>query len=172
MQRNAPAIQAAPQQQAPRASVQAAPNNAPARTANTAARNANFARSHNGAAPTQFNGGHFYGHDYAHFTTADRDRWRHGTWHHQFIDGRYGWWFVVDGIWYFFDAPVYPYPTSIPDVVYIPDEDYYGDEEDAAPPPPGPSGNYYYFCPDSQTYYPYVTSCPSPWQPVAMTPPQ
>ena len=112
----------------------------------------------------------------------DRDEWRRGGWHHEFRDGRDGWWFVVDGIWYFYDAPIYPYPTYIPNVVYIPDMDdydYYGygappPVEVVAPPAPvAPSANaYYYFCRDSQTYYPYVASCASPWQPVPIAPPQ
>jgi hypothetical protein len=107
--------------------------------------------------------------------------WHRGGWHHEFHDGRYGWWYAVDGIWYFYDAPVYPYPTYIPDVVYIPEDDtpppVYADApppEPAAPQYGQPPAYYYYFCQDTQTYYPYVTSCASPWQPVpaAPTPPQ
>ena len=40
-----------------------------------------------------------------------------------------------------------------------------------APPPPGTSGPqaqaqqpYWYYCQDTQTYYPHVQSCASPWQ--------
>jgi len=153
------------------------------RSANTAA----FTQHHGGAAPTAFNHGHFYGHDYVHFTVHERDLWHRGAWHHEFHSGRYGWWYAVDGIWYFYAEPIYPYPTYIPDVVYLPEEE---DEvpppvyADAAPPepvppepaPPAQYGQqpiyYYYFCPDAQTYYPYVTSCASPWQPVPTTPPQ
>jgi hypothetical protein len=36
----------------------------------------------------------------------------------------------------------------------------------AAAPAPVQQGTYWYFCPDSQTYYPYVQSCTSPWQQV------
>lgn len=167
-----PAQNSAPQQQAPRANFQAAPNNVPARP-NTAAGNATFAYHHFGAPPVQFSSGHFYGRDYAHFTPDDRARWQHGAWHHEFINGRYGWWYVVDDIWYFYAAPIYPYPTLVPDVVYIPDTDYDGDayDDDADAPPPAPAGDYYYYCPDSQTYYPYVTSCASPWQQVPVAPP-
>jgi hypothetical protein len=25
-------------------------------------------------------------------------------------DGRYGWWWDVDGAWYFYEEPIYPYP--------------------------------------------------------------
>jgi hypothetical protein len=31
---------------------------------------------------------------------------------------------------------------------------------------------YWYFCGDSQTYYPYVTSCPGGWTKVIPTPPE
>jgi hypothetical protein len=143
-----------------------------------------FTQQHGGYAPTQFDHGHFYGHDYAHFSPHEAQMWHSGAWHHEFHDGRYGWWYAVDGIWYFYAEPVYPYPTYIPDVVYIP-------EEDEAPPPddidapyePAPASSqygqpqygqppayYYYFCQDTQAYYPYVTSCASPWQPVPAAP--
>ena len=94
----------------------------------------------------------------------------------EFHDGRFGYWFVVDGIWYFYDQPIYPYPTFVPEIVYIPEEDYeppvYVDAPPEAPPAPygQPATYYYYFCQDTQTYYPYVTSCASPWQPVPATP--
>ena len=34
------------------------------------------------------------------------------------------------------------------------------------------SDHYWYFCPDSDTYYPYVKECASPWHRVAPQPPQ
>lgn len=48
-----------------------------------------------------------------------------------------------------------------------------------APPPPGvvPAApvagpvQYEYFCPAANAYYPYVATCPMPWQPVAVPPP-
>jgi hypothetical protein len=127
----------------------------------------NFTEHHGGAAPEQFDRGHFYGHDFAHFTPHEVDLWHEGRWHQEFHDGRYGWWYDVDGIWYFYPQPVYPYPTFVPDVVYIP-------EVEAAPPPvavnPAPPPYYYYYCDDAQAYYPYVTSCDTPWRPVPPTP--
>jgi hypothetical protein len=152
------------------------------RSANTAA----FNQHHGGATPAAFNHGRFYGHDYVHFTVHERDLWHRGAWHHEFHAGRYGWWYAVDGIWYFYAEPIYPYPTYIPEVVYIPEEEevpppVYADAAPPEPMPPEPEPPaqygqqpiyYYYFCPDAQTYYPYVTSCVSPWQPVPTTPPQ
>jgi hypothetical protein len=37
--------------------------------------------------------------------------WRGGHWRHGNHDGRYGWWWVVGGIWYFYPTPIYPYPA-------------------------------------------------------------
>ena len=44
------------------------------------------------------------------------------------------------------DAPAYSYPDSQTN----PDEQGYSERDD-----------YWYYCPDSQTYYPYVQTCPS-----------
>ena len=46
------------------------------------------------------------------------------------------------------DAPAYSYP----DQQTNPDAQGYQERDD-----------YWYYCPDSQTYYPYVQTCPSPW---------
>ncbi|HYL90275.1 MAG TPA: hypothetical protein VEU32_16095 [Burkholderiales bacterium] len=46
---------------------------------------------------------------------------------------------------------------------YYPPPVYY------APPPPPPAA-YWYYCPQAGAYYPYVPSCPGPWQLVAPTP--
>jgi hypothetical protein len=35
---------------------------------------------------------------------------------------------------------------------------------------PAPQNHLWYYCHDAQMYYPYVTSCPSPWQEVPATP--
>lgn len=179
VQHAAPTVQAAPQQPAAvHGNFQGGNfqgNAAPGHAA-PAAPSAAFASRHGGAAPTQFSHGQFYGHDFAHFTPHDQALWHGGVWHHEERNGRYGWWYVVDGIWYFYDEPIYPYPTFIPDIVYIPDVVEVAPppppEVEAPPPAPAAASYYYYFCPDTQTYYPYVTSCASPWQQVAPTPPQ
>lgn len=44
-------------------------------------------------------------------------------------------------------------------------------EQGAAAPQPQQSGAYWYYCPDSQTYYPYVEQCAVPWQRVVPRPP-
>jgi hypothetical protein len=76
----------------------------------------------------------------------------------------------------FYPAPVYyPYPRYYePYPVYIPPPQYIEQNPPGSqPPPPAPaapsqggSGHYWYYCPDSQTYYPYVQTCGSQWQQV------
>ena len=102
-------------------------------------------------------GGHWNGHPFPHgmFQLPSpyhwhgdrhiygRDYWRHGSWYHGRHDGRYGWWWLVGPDWYFYNAPVYPYPDSYT--------------------PPGEAPGWWYWCEDFQEYYPYVTYCPSGW---------
>jgi hypothetical protein len=89
----------------------------------------------------------FHEHDLAH--------WRSGAWHHGSHAGRSGWWWVVGGVWYFYPAPVYPYPDP-----YAPPA--------AAPPSPAPTT--YYYCDDPAGYYPYVPECRTPWRPMGAQP--
>jgi hypothetical protein len=65
----------------------------------------------------------------------------------------------VDGAWFFYPAPVYPYPDP-----YIPPSAV------AEAPPPQPSPQYWYYCPSANGYYPYVMSCPEGWTAVAPRP--
>jgi hypothetical protein len=72
--------------------------------------------------------------------------------------GRSGWWWIVDGAWYFYPPPVYPYPDPyVPPAVAMP-----------APAPAAPAS--WYYCQSLREYYPYVTACPEPWVPVAAQP--
>ncbi|HTT07426.1 MAG TPA: hypothetical protein VMH34_01340 [Gammaproteobacteria bacterium] len=41
-----------------------------------------------------------------------------------------------------------------------------------APPVYVQQQGYWYYCPTSKAYFPYVSSCDAPWQPVAPQPPQ
>jgi hypothetical protein len=84
--------------------------------------------------------------DIRRFRDHDFERWRGGRWFHGRHEGRLGWWWVVGPGWYFYPAPIYPYP-------------------DPYTPPYAASGApAWYFCPPAQAYYPYVASCPVPWQ--------
>jgi len=91
------------------------------------------------------------------FHDHDFDHWRGGSWYNGFHDGRNGWWWIVDGSWYFYPAPIYPYPDP-----YTPP----GVVVEAASA--GAQVNYY--CANPAGYYPNVTQCPTPWQHVVSTP--
>ena len=103
---------------------------------------------------------HDWGHgDIRYFYYYDWDAWGGGYWHHGWYGPRFGWWWVVSGVWFFYPVPVYPYPNP-----YLP-------SDWAAPPPPvgapAPAADqFWYFCPASNAYYPYVPTCPSGWQQV------
>ena len=68
----------------------------------------------------------------------------------------------------YYYPPYYPYYP--PAVVAAPSPPVYVERADEQPAP-AESASWYY-CPDSQAYYPYVKSCPSPWQRVAPQPPR
>ncbi|MGH8279609.1 MAG: hypothetical protein ACRETQ_08625 [Gammaproteobacteria bacterium] len=88
--------------------------------------------------------------------------WARGYWHRGYYGPRFGWWWVVGPSWYYYPAPIYPYPNPyVPPVVV-----------QTAPAQPGPAPvQYWYYCPTSKAYYPYVTECSTTWQPVPVTPP-
>lgn len=93
-----------------------------------------------------------WGGDIHRFHEGDWEHWRGGHWFHGPHGGRPGWWWVVGGFWYFYPAPVYPYPDP-----YVPPQVVAG-----APPAP----SVYYYCDSPQGYYPYVAQCPTPWRTV------
>lgn len=96
--------------------------------------------------------------DIHHFQGHDFERWRGGAWFHGPHGGRDGWWWVVGPDFYFYPAPVYPYPDPYtPPVVAV-----------APPvaPAPAPAAQNWYYCANPQGYYPYVPQCAVPWQAV------
>ena len=100
--------------------------------------------------------------DIRHFDHRHFEVWRGGAWHHGRHGGRFGWWWVVAGIWYFYPEPIYTYPDPyVPPVVVVP-----------APPAPiqPPPAQNWYFCEASKGYYPYVPNCPGGWTAVPATP--
>ena len=119
----------------------------------------------------------FREHDVRRFHERDLALWRTGAWHHEWHDGRYGWWWFVAGVWYFYEQPVYPYPLVVAPVTYV------------APvtgpnlpgPPVSPQGTTmvapqgapqpYYYCDSARGYYPAVPQCPEPWRVVPVAPP-
>ena len=97
----------------------------------------------------------FRGQSLDHFSQADRARWSEGGWRHGWRHGHLGWWWVVDGSWFFYDQPSYPYPD------YVGSDEAYGDDSDD----PWPYDSYY--CQDPAGYYPTVQTCNVEWQPAA-----
>jgi hypothetical protein len=116
-------------------------------------------------------------HDIRRFHEHDFDRWRGGHWVHGAYGGRDGWWWVIGPTWYYYPAPVYPYPDPyVPPVVAAPPPPVAAVPPPAAPPPgmavpaPPPPAQYY-FCDRPSGYYPYVRACRAPWRVVLAAPP-
>jgi hypothetical protein len=114
----------------------------------------------------EYRGYDFHGRDYGRFSPAERGMWRTGHWEHGWHDGRNAWWWVAGGGWYFYPAPVYPFPTYVPPAIVV------------QQPPPVPAGQppsqSWYYCDNPAGYYPYVAACEGPWRevPAAPTPPK
>lgn len=119
--------------------------------------------------------------EFRHFDEHELVMWRGGHWIHGHHEGRRGWWWVVGGIWYFYAAPVYPYPDPyVPPVVVVPQAPQQAPVVVAPQaPPPAPQASpsqpaqtqYWYYCDASKNYYPYVTTCATGWKPVPVMPP-
>lgn len=93
-------------------------------------------------APTQNFGGHVY-----HGQLA----WRDGRWHHTTRNGRFGWWWDVGGVWYFYPEPVEAPPAYVSDIEVA-------DEATAAHPPPEESRHaFFYYRPGELKGTPYQT---------------
>src|SRR5215470_9380492 len=92
--------------------------------------------------------------DIHHFHEHDWDVWRGGHWFHGTHGGRIGWWWIAGGTYYFYPAPVYPYPSPWePPAVELVTPPV------ASAPPPSPT-QYWYYCGPARSYYPYVPTCP------------
>jgi len=95
------------------------------------------------------------------FHEHDWGVWRGGHWFHGPHGGRMGWWWIAGGTYYFYPAPVYPYPSPWePPAVEL-----------VSPPTdaPPPATQFWYFCRASNKYYPYVAACPGGWEQVPAT---
>lgn len=87
-------------------------------------------------------------------------QWRHG-WHH----GRWGWWWLVHNVWYYYPEPSYPYPSP-----YVPGMIAERQSQPGEPPSQAPVG-YWYYCKNPKGYYPYIPKCPGGWTRVPAKPP-
>jgi hypothetical protein len=128
----------------------------------------------------------FRGREFHHFDERERVIWVGGRWHHDWHGGRFGWWWDVGGVWYFYPEPVYPYPTYVtsevfidpvppPPVVVIAPPPAPPAVVVAAPPPAPPPQpvaappQFWYYCDAAGAYYPYVANCEGPWRQVPAT---
>ena len=50
------------------------------------------------------------------FTARELAAWRRGLWRNEWHYGRRGWWWEVDGVWYAYSEPVWPYPEQVADL--------------------------------------------------------
>lgn len=126
-------------------------------------------------ASAEHRGRHWEGREIHRFHEHDVQIWRGGHWHHGRHAGRLGWWWIAAGVWYFYPAPVYPYPDPyVPPVVVSPPVIVAPQTTvpAPAPAPAQPPAQYWYYCDSAKGYYPYVPNCPEPWRQVPAQPPQ
>ena len=104
---------------------------------------------------------HHFAHDWHHMNARDRGMWRGGNWRHDYYGGRYGWWWTVGGVWYFYDTPVYPYPTVVVEPFFPVAQEV---QVQVAAPVVFPRATviHMYYCP-GVGYSPQVQTCPQGW---------
>ncbi|MGZ5874390.1 MAG: hypothetical protein ACXWKP_20005 [Bradyrhizobium sp.] len=110
--------------------VQAARPPVPARAGQVPGRGPQDGRYARGGLPERNFGGRVY---------HGRQVWEGGRWRHEAHNGRYGWWWDVGGVWYFYPQPMEGPPAYVSDVEVVDD---YGDPDGppvaAGYPPPPP----------------------------------
>jgi hypothetical protein len=67
--------------------------------------------------------------------------WQKGRWHHVERNGRFGWWWDVGGIWYFYPEPVEGPPAYVSDIEA---DDSEAAASHAEPQPKAPPQVFYY----------------------------
>ncbi len=97
--------------------------------------------AHNGATAQMHNGhgDHVRGGTRRFADPAMAERWRGGHWDHDRHDGRLGWWWIVDGDWYYYQAPGYWYYCTDP-AGYYPDVQQCGTAWEQVPDSTQPPG--------------------------------
>jgi len=89
-----------------------------------------------GAQPGQYAHGQMPFHEYGGRRYHGRLAWERGHWRHEWHNGRLGWWWDVDGAWYFYSEPTDGPPAYVSDVEAV-DE---ADEGPDGPPVVGQDG--------------------------------
>jgi hypothetical protein len=134
------------------------------------------AAHHPGAVLHGENRHNFHGRNYHHFNEREPATWRNGNWHHTSYGGRFGWWWVVGGVWYWYAAPIYPYPTVVPiePILVAP---IVAEPPRMVMPPPqptfaaAPQPLMLYWCDDPKGFAPHVQNCNVDWKPIPAPPP-
>jgi len=115
-------------------------------------------------------GGHFVGHSGGHFGGHFDGHFGHhfdGHFHHHH-DGHFRVFLSAPLFWgWGWDYPAY---YSSPSVVVESSPPVYI-EQDSGAAADAEGGAYWYYCPETQSYYPYVKTCPGGWQRVMPEPP-
>lgn len=103
-----------------------------------------------------------HGRDYQSFSTDEKTLWQSGKWIHNWHDGHYAWYWVVGDVWYYYQAPAYPYPSTVAAVTMtgspVPAVD--GAVE-------GPS---WFYCDKPAGYTPFIGACDGTWRQVVVAP--
>jgi hypothetical protein len=115
--------------------------------------------------------------DFYRFSDEDRRVWIGGRWNNTCFGGRCGWWWFAGGQWYFYTAPVYPYPLVVADISYAaPVAPYVPPPVQASLPPQplsiAPPPQFWYYCDNPAGYYPSVQACSTGFRQVAAPPQQ
>lgn len=98
-------------------------------------------------------------------------QWRGGNWHHGSHLGRIGWWWIVDGMYYPYARPAYPYPEYVSTQTIVVEQAPQVVVQSPQPVPTQSATQMWHYCDAAQMYYPYVTTCSSGWRAVPATPP-
>jgi hypothetical protein len=53
------------------------------------------------------------------FSPRERQLWAAGRWHHEMRFGRLGYWYEVNGSWYFYDRPFDGPPAFVSEVEFV-----------------------------------------------------
>ena len=76
--------------------------------------------------------------DISMFNARERYAWDHGTWRHERRFGREGWWWDVEGAWYWYDTPAAGPPAIVSDIRFAAESGAAGSMTQPPPTSAGP----------------------------------
>jgi hypothetical protein len=79
--------------------------------------------------------------DVASFNDAERLAWQNGAWRHELRFGREGWWWVVNGAWYWYKQPTDGPPAYVSDIRFAVPLPAAPRAAAPRPPPPPPAAD-------------------------------